>query len=506
MSFEYPWVLFFLVPLTAYIYKEGINLRTKANFKWSVLVLLLIALARPTLSYKPTQEAQALSSVVMAMDISYSMRAQDIAPNRFEASKQTTKKFLSLNEHDRIALIGFTTNALMLSPLTQDHKLITIAMDSLNPKHIITKGTNLKKLIQKVAKFPKEVKVVVIFSDGGDEPIDNETIALAQEHSIKVIAIAMATTKGSSIEVEDGLLRDEKGNIVISRLNPSLETLAKATGGEFISFSNPASVASEINEYIQNLNQAKIIAKQNIKSYYDLYYILVLIAMALLLHAYTSIYLKILALLALFGINLNAGVVDNYYLSKANSYFESGEYNQSLQTLKKIDGISMQSRMIEANSYYRLGAYKRALSLYRSIKTTNPKLKHQLYHNLGNCEAKLKYYDKAKNYYIKALQLMDSNETMHNLEVVIHLKSKYSAKMGVTNPRGGMSKSSSDKEESDEKKGSEESNEKSSGGGDSKSDKVKLDSKTTPSTNTKPISSKAYELINKGYIYEKKPW
>lgn len=506
MSFIYPWILFFLLPLSAYIYTQGINLKAKHNLKWLILILLLIALARPVISYKPSQEAMPISSVVMALDISYSMRAEDIKPSRLQASKSIIKEFLKINPNDKIALIGFTTNALMLSPLTQDHRVVEMALDSLNQKYIITKGTNLKRLIAKVAKFPKSAKVLVILSDGGDESIDSEVIELARANSIKIIAVAMATTKGASIGVEDGLLRDEKGNIVISRLNPSVETLAKATGGEFISFSNPASVASEINEYIENLNQAKIIAKQNIKSYYDLYYILVVITMGLLLHAYTTIYLKLIALLALMGIHLNAGVVDNYYLSKANGYFESGEYNQSLQTLNKIDETSMQSRMIEANSYYRLGAYKRALSLYRSIKTTNPKIKHQLYHNLGNCEAKLKYYDKAKNYYIKALQLQDSNETRHNLEVVIYLKSKYNAKMGATNPTGGMSKSSEDKEESDEKKGSEESNEKSSGGGDSKSDKVKLDSKTTPSTNTKPISSKAYELINKGYIYEKKPW
>jgi hypothetical protein len=56
------------------------------------------------------------------------------------------------------------------------------------------------------------------------------------------------------------------------------------------------------------------------------------------------------------------------------------------------------------------------------------------------------------------------------------------------------------------KKGEEESNEANSGGGENQSDTIKLDSKTMPSINTKPISSKAYELINKGYIYEKKPW
>lgn len=506
MGFVNLWVLFFLLPLGAYIYQQKINLKAKANLKWVILLLLVLALARPVLHYKPSHESVSISSVVLALDLSSSMQAKDIAPNRIDAAKQTIAEFLALNAHDRMALIGFTSNALMLSPLTQDHKLIHIAMESINSKYIITKGTNLKKLIQKVALFPKEVKVVVIFSDGGDESLDDAIIALANQHSIKIIVVAMATPRGSSIEVEDGLLKDDKGNIVISQLNPSLEALATATGGEFISFSTPSKVADEINAYIENLNEAKVIAKEQIKSYYDLYYLLVFVALILLLHAYTTIYLKVIALLALLGINLNAGVVDNYYLSKANGYFESGEYNQSLQVLKKIDTVSMQLRMLQANNYYKLGAYKRALSLYRSIKTTNPKLKQQLYHNLGNCEAQLKYYDKAKNYYIKALQLEDNNDTRHNLALVMDLKSKFDAKMAATNPTGGMSQTSDNKEESDEKKGSEDSNEKSSGGGDSKSDKVKLDAKTTPASNSKPISSKAYELINKGYVYEKKPW
>ncbi|MBN2824277.1 MAG: hypothetical protein JXQ76_03050, partial [Campylobacterales bacterium] len=356
------------------------------------------------------------------------------------------------------------------------------------------------------AQFPNEAKVVVILSDGGDEAIDDEVIALAHTNNIKIIAVAMATPQGASIESDEGVLKDSQGNIVISRLNTALKQLAHVTGGEFIVFANPSSVARQIDETIQNLNQAKIMAMQSIQSYYDLYYLLVLAALVLLLHAYTTIALKILALLALLGINLNAGVVDNYYLAKANSYFKSGEYNQSLETLKKLDTISMQSQMLQANSYYRLGAYKRALSLYRSIKTSSPILKHQLYHNLGNCEANLNYYDKAKHYYIKALQLQESNDTLHNLKVVMHLKAKYNAKMGAANPSGGMSQSNEDKKETKEKEGNEDSNEGSSGGGDNKSDKIKLDSKTMPSTNPKPISSKAYELINKGYIYEKKPW
>jgi len=291
----------------------------------------------------------------------------------------------------------------------------------------------------------------------------------------------MATPQGASIDSDEGVLKDTHGNIVISRLNPALKRLARATGGEFISFGD--TTAREIHEAIQNLNQAKIIAQQSIQSYYDLYYILVLIAMALLLHAYTTIYLKIITLLALWGVGLHGGVVENYYLTKAHSYFEKGEYNQSIKTLATLKP-SQQSQMLLANSYYKLQAYQKAKALYQSIQTTHRTLKYQLYHNLGNCEAQLHHYSKAKNYYIKALQLSKSPQTWHNLEIVTLLQEKHNNKIGTTNPAGGSN----------------------SGSENAQSDTIKLDTKALPSPAPKPISSKAYELINKGYIHEEKPW
>ncbi len=503
MNFLYPWILFFLLPLVAYVYKERIDLKQKAHLKWVVLMLLIVALARPIVEYRPTLEEMPVGSVVVALDLSYSMRAKDIKPTRLEASRAIIKEFLSLNPNDKIALIGFTTHALMLSPLTQDHRVVTMALDSLKDEYILTKGTSIHKLLQKVAQFPDESKTLVILSDGGDEPLEDETIALARTHNITIIAPAMATPQGASIDSDEGVLRDTQGNIVISRLNPMLEHLAKATGGEFITFGDRA--ARAIHEAIENLNQAKIIAQQSIQSYYDLYSILVLIAMALLLHAYTTIYLKIIALLALWGVHLHGGVIENYYLTKAHSYFEKGEYNQSIKTLTTLKP-SQQSQMLLANSYYKLQAYHKAKALYQSIQTTNPALKHQLYHNLGNCEAQLHYYDKAKNYYIKALQLSKSPQTWHNLELVTQLQERFNAQLGTTNPTGGASQSNDNEEDFSEKEGEEESNEGSSGSGSSTSDRIKLDTKALPSPASKPISSKAYELINKGYIHEEKPW
>jgi len=67
----------FLVPLSAYVYKERIDLRQKANLKWVILMLLIVALARPVIEHRPTLEEMPVGSVVVAIDLSYSMRAKD---------------------------------------------------------------------------------------------------------------------------------------------------------------------------------------------------------------------------------------------------------------------------------------------------------------------------------------------------------------------------------------------------------------------------------------------
>ncbi|CAA6824332.1 MAG: Unknown protein, partial [uncultured Sulfurovum sp.] len=160
MSFVYASFLWLLFPLFAYLYKRKKQQRFTQNLRWAVLVLLIIALARPVLPETMSQEKVNVHSLVIALDLSVSMNANDIKPSRMLVARQSIKAFLELDSQEQIALVGFTSNPLLLSPPTTDHDLVKLALDNMKSEHILTKGTDLKKLFEKVAKFKSPEKKV----------------------------------------------------------------------------------------------------------------------------------------------------------------------------------------------------------------------------------------------------------------------------------------------------------------------------------------------------------
>ncbi len=508
MSFLYSWFLWLLLPIGIYLYRREKKQSLSQNMRWVVLILLIISISRPVIKGKIKDEKVSAHSIIIALDISASMRADDIKPSRQIASKTTIKTFLKKNKKDQIALIGFTINPLLLSPPTTDHNLISIALDTLKSEYILTKGTNLKRLFKKIAKFPNSKKIVILFSDGGDEVIDDELISIIEEENIKILTVAMATKEGSSIKSRDGeLLKDKKGHIVVSKLNSELSKISKV-----IKFKNAEETSSFIEEWIEGLDIDKKGIERKNYNYIELFPIPTILALIALFLSSTRFILKFILLLSLFGIRLQAfSIFDNYYLNRAYSSYKNRDYNSSLELLEKVENKSLESQIVLANSYYRLKLYKRAKSLLKSIKTTNPKIKQQLLYNLGNCEAELAYYEKAKDYYIKALSFGEDNDTLHNLKAVIFLKEKHKSKLGFTNPNSPQASNSKSKDNTDAKDKPKSKDKKvgNSSGGSSKISKnstikeLKTNSKTS---SKRQISSKAYDLINKGYIKEGKPW
>lgn len=506
MSFVNIWILFFLVPIASYLYINTPKV-TSTKLRWISLILMIIALSRPILDSKISNQEVPIQSIIIAIDLSRSMKADDIYPNRLEASKSTIHQLLKLNIDDQISLIGFTSNALMLSPLTTDHNLISIALDSIRDDYILTHATNLHKLIEKVSQFPKTNKSLIIFSDGGDSTITQDTISLANQNKIKILSIMMATIEGASIKTTDNqLLKNQKGDIVVSRLNQSFKALAYSTGGEAISFNSSQKVVKKINNWIENIGQKEFLAQQKIKSYYDLYYIFLCIALILILLSSTTLFLKIVLLIAILSSSLSANIIDNYYLDRAYSNFLSKDYNLSLKQLKKINNISLQSQLVLANTYYKLKSYKKAKNILLFVKTRDPNIKYKIYHNLGNIQTELGYYEKAKNSYIKALQLKYNKDTIYNLELVMWLKNKHNSKIGATNPNA-LTPSNNPQSNSKTKNSDKKTDSNSDGGGGKSKTKIsKIDTKTNQKLSKRVLSSKAYDLINKGYIYEKTPW
>ena len=185
--------------------------------------------------------------------------------------------------------------------------------------------------------------------------------------------------------------------------------------------------------------------------------------------------------------------------------------------LLKVKTPSLQRQIALADTYYKLGNYPKAAALYRSIRTTSPKIKHLLFYNLGNAYAMQGAYAKARMYYTKALQLGEDADTLHNLQAVALLEEQKKKSLGMARPKsqGAQSKAKQSSDENDnakKPKAQEQSGAGSGSGGEQQHKKRTQNEKKQRLMDEKqkpqklPLSSKVYELINKGYIRETKPW
>ena len=511
MSFLYPSILWLIIPLIILLYYRPKQLTDTIHLM--ILMLLLLALSRPVFKQEPTQKQVEAKNIIIALDVSYSMRADDIAPNRYEYAKETIDTFLKNNTNDNITLIAFTTNPLLLSPPTTDHQLISLALKSLKLENILTHGTSLEKLFKRVAKLPMKEKNIILITDGGEESNLIELSEILDENNIRPVILAIGTTSGSTIKKSDGsLLKDAHENLVVSRINPLLEDLAKQNYGYYITASGSVKKsANKLQEALDDLDTQKNQILKTTYSYTELYQIPLLIALILFLLLHTRGVKYLLLLAALFGTQASASVFDLYHLKKAYHSYHEEDFNRSKEILSSIDVPSLQSQMVLANSSYKLGEYEKAIKLYKGIRSTSPQIKQQLYYNIANAYAKLEDYNNAKQYYIKTLQLGEDEDAKYNLDLIVFLKKREEVSLGVAPPKSQESSGS----QSESKEGDKESSsddQQSSGSGDGgkaeqkeRKEKMKL-IEDYHQSEEQPLSTKVYEMINRGYINEKQPW
>ena len=519
MTLIYPSFLWLLIPLIALLLgKRKRDLITTVHL--IVLMLIVTALSRPALQEGLQERSLEAKDIIIALDVSYSMRAKDIEPTRYEFAKETIQALLNENAKDNIMLIAFTTNPLLLSPPTTDHELINIALKSLNPEYILTKGTSLKKLFKKIASMNRAEtshKSLLLITDGGEDDDLNSLTDLVQKANVSLTVLALGTKQGTTIEKPDGsLLKDDKNSLVVSRINPLLQKLTSQVEGQYFTVSDsPEATAKDLQEALNSNEQnAETITKMQY-NYTELYQIFILFAALLFLMVHTRAAKYLITFFILLGINLEASMIDSYNLNQAYQSYKAEDFNSSREKLKKIDIPSLQSQFALANTYYKLHSYKKALKIYMSIRSTSAVTKQRLYHNIANAHAMLEDYDKAKIYYTKALQLGEDEDSRHNLQLVALLKKKKESQLGITHPKSQSSDSSKSESVESDKEETRDEDQPSSGsgsGGENKTDekeKKKEEKKqliSDESQEQQPLSSKVYELINKGYIRETQPW
>lgn len=512
MTLMNPTFLWLLLPLVLLLWSRPRKLVTTVHL--IVLMLIVVALSRPVQEEALQEASIEAKDIIIALDVSYSMKAEDIKPTRYAFAKETVTALLEQNPGDNIMLIAFTTNPLLLSPPTTDHALIHVALQNLNPEFILTKGTSLEKLFKKLGGMKLGHKNLILITDGGEEDALDKLSTLVQSADISLTILALGTKQGTTIKTKDGsLLKDKEDNLVISRVNPMLSELASSVSGTYVTPSSTAqATAAELNEAIQvNERQAQNVEKMQ-RRYLELYQIPLGLALVLFFMVHTRAIKYLLIFFAFFGLQAEASLLDNYHLHRAYESYKSADLNGTKRQLKQIQAPSLQSKILLANTYYRQHAFKKAIQTYKSIRSTSPRIKQQLYYNIANAYAMMESYDKAKVYYTKTLQLGEDADAKHNLHLVALLSDKKSADLGIAHPKSqDASSSKSESQESEEDKESRSEDEPSSGsggGGESQTQKEQEKSKllSDGSEEQHPLGSKVYELINEGYIREKQPW
>jgi len=164
MTLLYPSFLWLLIPLALLLWKSLNKLQHLIHIV--ILILLVLTLARPVQEHTLQAANIKAKDIIIALDLSYSMRAKDLTPTRYGFAKETINALLKKNPSDNIMLIAFTTNPLLLSPPTTDHTLINIALQSLNPNFILTKGTSLEKLFKRLSTMSLGHKNLILMTDG----------------------------------------------------------------------------------------------------------------------------------------------------------------------------------------------------------------------------------------------------------------------------------------------------------------------------------------------------
>ncbi len=225
------------------------------------IVCLVLALARPQLVNQNKEKYAEGIDIALAIDISDSMLAKDLQPNRLEAAKNIGKEFVDGRANDRIALVAFAGETTTLSPLTTDYELLKEYLNSLNTSLIKTSGTAigmaLSSCINKLRDVPSKSKIAIIISDG-----DNTTGAIAPE-----IAIELAKTFG--IRVYTIAIGKNSGEEVIDE--KTLKMLAEKADGQFFRATDNDALSKIFSRI--NLLEKTIFKDQGIKDVSDYYYI-----------------------------------------------------------------------------------------------------------------------------------------------------------------------------------------------------------------------------------------
>jgi len=270
----------------------------KNTFKFALIILslicLIVAAANPQIGTKMEEVKQTGIDVFILLDVSLSMQAEDIKPNRLERAKFQISNLINRLRGDRIGLIIFSGEAYVQFPLTTDYSAANLFLSAVDFNSVPQPGTAIASAVSLALKSfntkdPTE-KVIIIITDGEDHEGDiNSVVNEAKSAGVKIFTIGLGSVGGAPIPVynakgeQTGFKKDKEGNVVLTKLDEeTLQQIASASGGEYYRGSNYEDHLDKIYENLSQLDKAEFGVKK-VTDYEDRFYYFLAPAIFLLL-------------------------------------------------------------------------------------------------------------------------------------------------------------------------------------------------------------------------------
>jgi Ca-activated chloride channel family protein len=233
------------------------------------MTFLIIALVNPKMGTKMEKVKRQGIDIVFAIDVSKSMLAEDVAPNRLEKSKQIVSKLINQLGSDRIGIIAYSGSAFPVLPMTSDYGVAKMFLQTMNPGMISSQGTSIDQAIDLAAnnffdKKDKTNKLLVIISDGEDHSDNAENAAEdAQKLGLKIVTVGVGTEKGGAIPLKrNGIVesyqRDKDDQVVITKRNAEvLSAIAKSTKGGYVDGNSTKAVLDYVKKVLDNTQKTE---------------------------------------------------------------------------------------------------------------------------------------------------------------------------------------------------------------------------------------------------------
>jgi len=254
----------------------------RSNFKSSLKLLffiigiafLTLGLVNPKIGTKLETVKREGVDIVFAVDVSKSMLAEDIAPNRLEKAKRLVSEIINQLASDRIGIIAYAGQAFPQLPITTDYGAAKMFLQSMNTDMLTSQGTAINEAIELATTYYNDAeqtnRVLFIISDGEDhsEGSTLEAVEKAVEEGIRVFTIGVGKTKGAPIPIKrngvvESLKKDAQGEVVITKLNEEiLIDIAEDGNGEYINGMDTEEAVELIKEQLLQMDKKEFEAKQ----------------------------------------------------------------------------------------------------------------------------------------------------------------------------------------------------------------------------------------------------